>query len=83
VATDYYRAMGEIESYLKLSEGDPIPPTHAGQLLALVDALRNGTLNDGQRETVQSLRTAILSLAEQETEVFPVKETRCSVLETV
>lgn len=39
-----------------------LPPL-SGQLLALVDALHAGTLNDAQRETVQALRTGILSLA--------------------
>jgi hypothetical protein len=35
-----------------------------GQLLALVDALHTGTLNDAQRETVQALRMGILALAQ-------------------
>jgi hypothetical protein len=42
-------------------------PSDSGQLLALVDALYAGTLNDAQRETVQALRTGILAMAEQET----------------
>ena len=44
------------------------PPFTGGQLLALVDALRAGTLNDAQRETVQALRQGILALVEQEAE---------------
>ncbi len=43
-----------------------------GQMLALFDSLWNGTLNDGQRETVRALRTAILALAEQEVAVGTV-----------
>jgi hypothetical protein len=35
-------------------------------LIALVDSLGNGTLNERQRETVQALRDGILSLAVQE-----------------
>ena len=36
-----------------------------GQLLALVDALYIGTLNDTQKETAQALRVAILALTGQ------------------
>jgi hypothetical protein len=44
VAADYYRAMAEIESQ---HDGGiaPVPPG-SGQLLALVDSLHTGTLND-------------------------------------
>jgi hypothetical protein len=67
VAADYYRAMAEVEGRMGLrgDEDDPMPDP--AQLLALVDALHAGTLNDAQRETVQALRTAILALVEQET----------------
>jgi hypothetical protein len=66
VAADYYRAMAAIENRLMLVE-EPVPaPTTPGHLLAMVDSLHNGTLNQGQRETVQQLRRAILSLAETE-----------------
>ena len=41
------------------------PTTNGGHLLALVDTLQAGTLSDTQRETVQSLRTGILALAER------------------
>ena len=37
----------------------------AGKLLALVDSLWAGTLNDSQRETVQELRSGILTMVEQ------------------
>jgi len=64
VAADYYRAMSEIEPHLALA-GVPeaVPPT-GGQLLALVEALRDGTLNAQQQETVHALRAAILRLTE-------------------
>ena len=65
VAADYYRAMGQIEARMALAEGASDPLT-GGQLLALVDALRDGTLNENQRETVQALRVGILALAEQQ-----------------
>jgi len=61
LAADYYRAMGEIEGRLALGESAADPPT-SGELLALVDALSAGTLNEAQRETVQALRAAILTL---------------------
>lgn len=64
VAADYYRAIGEIESRFKV-QGDPAsePPT-SGQLLALMDSLRDGTLSDSQRDTLHALRAGILALAE-------------------
>jgi hypothetical protein len=37
-------------------------------LVALVDSLGSGTLNEHQRETVQALREGILSLASREEE---------------
>jgi site-specific recombinase XerD len=63
VAADYYRAMAEVESRLNGGE-NATPPPDSGQLLALVDALHTGTLNDAQRETAQALRAGILALAE-------------------
>ena len=38
-----------------------------GHLLAMVDALQNGTLDGAQGETAQVLQVAILDLAEQRT----------------
>lgn len=35
-----------------------------GHLLAMVDALQAGTLNPAQQEMVQTLRAAIMALAE-------------------
>jgi integrase len=65
VAADYYRAMNEVERRLNLGPAADDPPPTGGQLLALVDALRDGTLNQAQRETVQALRAGILALVEQ------------------
>jgi hypothetical protein len=67
VAADYYRAMSQIEPQLRLVEGAPEPPTTPAHLLVLLDALREGTLNESQQETVHHLRQAILTLAETET----------------
>jgi hypothetical protein len=68
VAADYYRAMASIEEQSALGESADEPQFDAGHLLAIVDALSNGTLNENQRETIQSLRVAILTLAEKEVE---------------
>jgi integrase len=64
VAADYYRAIGEVESRFKVQDGLTSQPPSSGQLLALVDALHAGTLNDAQRETVHALRAGILALAQ-------------------
>jgi len=70
VAADYYRAMGQVEARMELAgstDGNDGPLT-GGQLLALVDALHNGTLNEDQREAVHALRLGILALAGQRAE---------------
>jgi hypothetical protein len=70
LAADYYRAMDQVECSLALAEGaNDMPPT-GGQLLALVDALRDGTLNESQRETVQALRDGILALVKQTADLW-------------
>jgi hypothetical protein len=58
----YYRAMGQIEQQLRLVEVSESPTTPA-HLLALLDILKDGMLNDTQQETVQQLRAAIVALA--------------------
>jgi hypothetical protein len=65
VAADYYRAMAQIERQMSLPEDAQAEPPSSGQLLALVDALRSGTLNESQQETVRALRTGITALAER------------------
>jgi hypothetical protein len=69
IAADYYRAMGGIERLFALpaeyskSETGRIPLSTPAELVALVDSLNGGTLNESQRETLHSLRQGILSLA--------------------
>jgi integrase/recombinase XerD len=65
VAADYYRAMAQIERQMSLPEDAYAEPPSSGQLLALVDALRSGTLNDSQQETVRALRAGITAYAER------------------
>jgi len=67
VAADYYRAMRQIERRMSLPEDAPAQPPSPGELLALVDALRTGTLNEQQTEIVGALRSGIAALAEQVT----------------
>ncbi len=68
VAADYYRAMAQVEPHLAL--GEPATPApHPAQLLAYVDALRSGTLNEAQVETLQALRAGLLAWMTQEASV--------------
>lgn len=59
--------MGQIESQLALAETTPQQDSPA-HLLALVDSLQTGTLNENQKEAVHTLRKVILSLATQPAE---------------
>jgi hypothetical protein len=66
VAADYYRAMAQIEPRLALpAEAPDTALLTGGELLALVDALRDGTLNAQQQETLHTLRAALVGLVEQ------------------
>jgi len=62
VAADYYRAMIQIESQFCLPEDKQVETPGKGELLAMVDALQNGTLNENQLELVHSLRSGIQAL---------------------
>ena len=55
VAADYYRAMGQIEG----AQGRFVD---GKDLLALLDVLQSGTLDESQQEAMQALRIAIQSL---------------------
>jgi len=71
VAADYYRAMAEVEKRLPLIADTVLlqkveSQPNVGKLLALVDSLRGGTLNESQAEKLQLLRAGILALAESE-----------------
>jgi integrase len=68
VAADYYRAVCQVEARVESPEGGN-GNRNTGPLLALLDSLKDGTLNESQRETVHALRLGILALAEQECEV--------------
>jgi site-specific recombinase XerD len=73
VAADYYGAMAVIERRLALPEDRLAPPPSAGQLLALLDSLRDGVLNTAQAEVVRQLRLGILAFSEQQNAIQDVK----------
>lgn len=64
VAADYYRAMALVEQRLQ-PPNTPLPAPEPGQLIALIDSLGNGTLNENQKEVIHLLRQGVLALAEQ------------------
>jgi integrase/recombinase XerD len=70
VAADYYRAINQVETRMELEESETAPPPDIGQLLALLDSLQAGTLNETQRETVSTLRAGLLALAGREHEAI-------------
>ena len=67
VASHYYLAMAQIEGRMGQCRADSAPDP--GLMLALVDSLHAGTLNEAQREAAQALRTSILALVEQDVEM--------------
>ena len=54
IASDYYGAMAQVERQIRLTEDTVAQPPSPAEMLALVDALRAGTLNERQTEMVQS-----------------------------
>lgn len=72
VAADYYAAMAVVESRLSLPEDRLAAPPQIGQLIALLDSLRSGTLNASQSAALRQLRAGILAIAEREYQVVKV-----------
>jgi integrase len=66
IAADYYHAMNQVEGLFELPESRKVSVSTPAELVALVDSLSSGTLNEKQRETLQTLRQGILSLANRE-----------------
>ena len=65
VDTDYFGAMSEIEARMEMAEMANGRPISGGHLLALVDTLRQGTLNEDQRQAVLALRMGIVAFVTQ------------------
>jgi hypothetical protein len=59
VAADYYSAMNKVEQQLELPEDRMKEKPSLGQLIALTDSLRNGSLNPAQTEIVRALREGL------------------------
>lgn len=64
IAADYYSAMNKVERQLALPEDAKKEPMSIGQLIALTDALRSGSLNSTQTELVRALREGLGLLEE-------------------
>lgn len=65
IAADYYRAMSQVELWFRLPESRSTPIYSPAELVALLDSLSRGTLNEHQRETLHSVRLGILALESQ------------------
>lgn len=63
VATDYYRAMGQIERLFKVNPIDQVLAPNPAELIALLDSLSSGTLNEHQRQVLSKLCESILVLS--------------------
>jgi hypothetical protein len=59
VAADYYSAMNKVEQQLELPEDRMKEKPSIGQLIALTDSLRNGSLNPAQTDIVRALREGL------------------------
>lgn len=62
VAADYYRAMARVEQRCAVDRDAVQPAPSVGELVALVDSLRVGTLSESQQQLVQALRAGLLGL---------------------
>lgn len=60
VATDYYRAMGEVERCLTEGKSSITASPCPQHLLSLIDILQVGPLNETQQATIHALRMAVL-----------------------
>ena len=76
LAADYYRAMNEVERQLELVERPPREVPSPGELIALLNSLRSGVLNESQVNIVQAIRDGILALARREREELAIKDVK-------
>jgi len=73
IVVDYYQVMSGIEKRLALPEDRLSQPVSVGQLLAMVDAIRQDMLNATQIDLVQQLRSGLMALVENENHMKDVK----------
>ncbi len=62
VAARYSRAMAQVEQRFAADGDGGRPAPSVGELVAMVDSLRTGTLSESQQQVVQALRTGILAI---------------------
>lgn len=72
LAADYYSAMNKVERQLALPEDLAKEPPNIGELIALTDALRNGSLNPAQTEIVRALREGLGLLEDVKVQIAPL-----------
>jgi hypothetical protein len=72
LAADYYSAMNKVERQLALPEDTAKEPPKIGELIALTDALRNGSLNPAQTEIVRALREGLGLLEDVKVQSAPL-----------
>lgn len=70
----YNGTMAVVERRMALPDDTLAEPPGAGQHLALVDSLRQGTFNEAHGEKMRQLRAGILALAEREGTIQDVKD---------
>jgi hypothetical protein len=59
LAADYYSAMNKVERQLALPEDNSKELPRIGELIALTNALRNGSLNPAQTDIVRAMREGV------------------------
>jgi hypothetical protein len=72
LAADYYSAMNKVERQFALPEDNAKEPPKIGELIALADALRNGSLNPAQTEIVRALREGLGLLEDVKVQAAPL-----------
>jgi len=62
--------MVQVEQRMASQDTAPTPTPSVGELLAHVDALRNGMLSESQREMVLPLRVGIVAFSQRQMLIF-------------
>jgi site-specific recombinase XerD len=66
MADDYFKAMEKIEQQITLPSAGLVQPSSVGELIVLVDSLRNDNLTSSQTQIVWMLRSGLTLLGEKE-----------------
>ena len=73
IAADYYRAMVEVERRVSFVDMPPETVPDYSELVVMLDALRQGTLNEDQLNLTQAIRDGLMALARKEQNMDDVK----------